>query len=65
MKQTLILYLEEHPFLVALVFISLMMLAFAPISASQGAYVDYTNLTLNIIALWFITGIAFFINRKW
>ncbi len=65
MKQTLILYFEEHPFLVALAFVSLMMLAFAPIAASQGAYVNYGNLALDVVALWFLGGIVYFINRKW
>ncbi|MEA2003807.1 MAG: hypothetical protein U9O53_02500, partial [archaeon] len=65
MKRTLIMYMEEHPFLVALVFISFMMLLFAPISASSGAYVDYNALAFDVVALWFIGSIAYFINRKW
>ena len=63
MKQTLKLYLEEHPFLVALTFISFLILLFAPISAWQGAFVDYARVVLDVVALWFIGGMVYFINR--
>ncbi|MBW6462019.1 MAG: hypothetical protein K0B07_03150 [DPANN group archaeon] len=46
-------------------FVSFLMLIFAPISASSGAYVDYNSLAFDVVALWFIGGIAYFVNRKW
>lgn len=63
MKQTIKHYFEFHPFLAGLLIVSFGILAFAPISAGQGALVDYNELIKLIVGLWFVSGLAYFMDR--
>lgn len=65
MKTQLKYYINEHPFISALVFVSVLIILFAPIAAWQGAAVDYSDLMRNLVGLWFVVGLAYFINRRW
>ncbi len=64
MKTQLKYYVNEHPFLSAFTFISVLVVLFAPVAASQGATVDYSDIMRNLVGFWFIVGIAYFINNR-